>query len=144
MTEITSYDIAKYILQKTGKISKPKLHFLLYYCYIWYYLYFKTKLFEDKITACEFGPKINNIYKDFGLNGTIINISNDDRIVKYSLNLNITTVAILDSVIERYNQMYVIDLSELMYKEPPYLNAVKRDSKEFSDSDIYEYYIEFK
>ena len=55
-SEINVFDVAKYIIEKQGRISTLKLQKLIYYSYVWTYTFHGEMLFTDPIQAWTNGP----------------------------------------------------------------------------------------
>lgn len=52
----TVFDVAQYILEKTGEITTIKLQKLVYYCQAWSLVWDESPIFPDKIEAWANGP----------------------------------------------------------------------------------------
>lgn len=61
-TGASAYDVAKYILSKTGPISTIMLQKLIYYCNAWSLGWFHTPLFQQEFEAWVNGPVIRELF----------------------------------------------------------------------------------
>ena len=58
----TVFDVAVYILRKTGPISAMKLQKLVYYSQAWSLAWDESPLFINKIQAWTSGPVVRELY----------------------------------------------------------------------------------
>lgn len=65
---ISALDIAKYIASAT-KVTHLKLQKLIYFVYEEYLLAYKESLFKEKIVAYQYGPVIEEVYREFKIYG---------------------------------------------------------------------------
>lgn len=56
------FDVAAYILQKTGPITHLKLQKLVYYAQAWALVWDEEPLFSERIEAWVNGPVVHNLY----------------------------------------------------------------------------------
>ena len=54
--DISVYDVAAYIVKKTGQISTMKLQKMVYYCQAWSLVWDEKPMFKEKIEAWANGP----------------------------------------------------------------------------------------
>lgn len=59
---VSVFDVAKYILGKTGEISTMKLQKLVYYSQAWHMVWHEEPLFIEKIEAWANGPVVAELY----------------------------------------------------------------------------------
>lgn len=63
MTEVSVHDVAKYILEKTGRIQAIKLQKLCYFAQGWSMAWLNEPLFKDEIRAWKYGPVVYELYR---------------------------------------------------------------------------------
>ena len=59
---VSVFDIAKYILERTGEITSIKLQKLVYYSQVWNLVWDEEPLFYEQIEAWANGPVIPVLY----------------------------------------------------------------------------------
>jgi uncharacterized phage-associated protein len=59
----TVFDVAKYILKKTGSITTMKLQKLVYYSQAWSLVWDEKPLFSEKIEAWSNGPVVRELFE---------------------------------------------------------------------------------
>ena len=62
-TNPTIFDVAEYILSKTGSISTMVLEKLSYYCLVWSLVWFNKPIFQNKFQAWVDGPVCNDLFQ---------------------------------------------------------------------------------
>ena len=60
---VSVFDVAKYILGRTGPISAMKLQKLVYYCQAWFLVWADCPMFREKIFAFAYGPVVYDLFK---------------------------------------------------------------------------------
>lgn len=122
------FHVAKYILDRTGKMSTMKIHKLLYYAQAWSLVWDDAPLFEDRIEAWVGGPVICALFeKHRGLFEVT-----PKMFVKFSKNtLTPTQSETIDVVLRDYGQRSSQWLSDQTHVEDPWRDARKglRDSE---------------
>lgn len=93
--EITKYMIS-YCTQHKKPISNLKLQKMLYYAWIDYFKETSRELFFDRIFAWQLGPVVPEAYYEF------CSYVEKPITKKYSIELDDTDKAIIDSIIEKY------------------------------------------
>lgn len=58
------FDVAAYILKKTGEITTMKLQKLVYYCQAWSLVWDEKPLFKEKIEAWSNGPVVRELFDE--------------------------------------------------------------------------------
>ena len=138
------FDVAKYIIDKTGQIETIKLNIIAYYCQAWYLVWFDKPLFPEEIQAWASGPavpalfdkhgEIDDIDQSFDIGGDINNLTDIEK-------------EIIDFVLNLYGDertWYLVDITQL---EPPWITARGDTEPGHICSNIiphmsmYEYYI---
>lgn len=59
----TVFDVAKYVLEHTGKITTMKLQKLVYYCQAWSLVWDEVPLFEEDFQAWANGPVCPELFE---------------------------------------------------------------------------------
>jgi len=112
------FDVAKYILGKTGEISTMKLQKLVYYSQAWHYAWNEEPLFSEKIEAWANGPVVRDLFKAHDGKLKISNVR------KGSLkNLSYEQKISIDKVVKFYGKKSGRYLSELTHAERPWKAA---------------------
>lgn len=115
----TVFDIAKYILSKTGDISAMKLQKLVYYSQAWSLVWDDKPLFESRIEAWVGGPVVPDLYQEHkgkfivsfdDFKGNIDSLSDDNK-------------STIDEVLNAYADKNAQWLSDLTHMEEPWLIA---------------------
>ena len=116
----TVFDVAKYILQKTGTITTMKLQKLVYYCQAWSLGWDGVPLFDDEFEAWANGPVSPDLFaRHRGRFVVDSNFLND--ILDYDFGSD--AIETMDSVLEFYGDKEPQWLSELTHKEAPWKEA---------------------
>ncbi|TDK43866.1 Panacea domain-containing protein [Antarcticimicrobium luteum] len=135
------FDVAAYILEKTGPVSAWKLQKLIYYSQAWVATWRDSPLFESKIEAWANGPvcpdlyaKHRGMFKVGGISGgdaSLLSESEADDVLK---------------VVEFYSQYNGQQLSDITHAEKPWLSAreglgpSERGNHEITLESMSEYY----
>ncbi len=134
-------DVAAAILEKHGSMSTWKLQKLVYYAQAWHLVWEERPLFEDTVEAWANGPVVRSLYDQhrgsFTLNswprGRSRNLTEEER----------TTV---EGILDVYGKMSAADLSALMHRERPWLQARRgledgeRGNQPITHESMAEYY----
>jgi uncharacterized phage-associated protein len=139
--EISVYDVAAYIVKKTGQISTMKLQKLIYYCQAWSLVWDEKPMFKEKIEAWANGPVVRELFNQHKGLFIIesIPLGNPDLLDKDSKET-------VDSIVEFYGKYSAQQLIEMAHSEKPWKNArvgldeSERGSKEISRESMQEYY----
>ena len=113
------FDVAKYILEKQGKMSTMKLQKLCYYCQAWSLVWDDEPLFEEDFQAWANGPVCREL---FVTTQGQFSVSADDLPGK-SANLTPPQVETIDMVLEHYAMHDAQWLSQLTHMEAPWKQA---------------------
>ncbi len=140
ITSINAFDVASYILSKTGEIPAVKLQKLTYYSHVWSLVWDEKPLFNDRIEAWANGPVIPSLY--FANKGfySIRSCSGDPK------KLTQAQTDTIDRIIAFYAKHDSQWLSDLTHREDPWRNARigladgERGNNEITNEAIMEYY----
>lgn len=114
------FDVATYILQRTGPITAMKLQKLVYYAQAWSLVWEEQPLFENRIEAWANGPVCPDLYREYqGKFMVDAGLSNRGRAENLTNNQRTT----VDSVIKYYRNWTAAELSQLTHQEDPWREA---------------------
>lgn len=118
----TVYDVAKYVLRKTGKITTMKLQKIVYYCQAWSLAWDDVPLFKEDFEAWANGPVCPKLFERHKGKFVV-----DERLFKgrNDYDFSINEIETMDKVIEYYGDRDPQWLSELTHKEAPWKHARK-------------------
>lgn len=115
------FDISKYILKCQGKMTKPKLHRLLFYCKAWCGFFDDAELFKEKLEAWASGPicpKLWEKHKNF--------ISEYKDFEKYKIkNIKSKEKDTINKVLAEYGKLDGQQLTDISTQEQSYIRARK-------------------
>lgn len=116
---VTVFDVAAYILRKSGSMSTMKLQKLVYYSQAWSLVWDEKPLYGEKIEAWANGPVVRDLYnKHRGLfqvdDGDIEGDPN--KLKKYQKET-------VDAVLRAYGEYTGQQLSDISHAEPPWVSA---------------------
>jgi len=144
MANITVFDVAGYVLGKTGTITTMKLQKLVYYCQAWSLVWDDKPLFDETIEAWASGPVVRSLYD---CHKGLFEISAATTAFKYDVSkFTSNQRETMDSVIGYYGEKSAHWLSELTHAENPWKEAREgllpgeRGSNEITLSALVEYY----
>jgi uncharacterized phage-associated protein len=135
------YDVAAYILSKTGPISAWKLQKLVYYSQAWRATWRDVPLFPNRIEAWANGPVCPDLYVHHRGQFTVDSIA-----VGNAAMLTKEEVRDIDNVVEFYDRYNGQQLSDITHAEQPWLNgraglaANERGQNQITLESITEYY----
>lgn len=137
------YDVAAYILQRTGPITAMKLQKLVYYAQAWSLVWDETPLFQNRIEAWANGPVCPDLYGahqgHFMVNASLIEPRREGDLSESQRNT-------IESVINYYNRWNASQLSDLTHQEDPWRNARigvpegQRSNNEITIGNMADYY----
>jgi len=135
------YDVAKYILQKQGRMTTMKLQKLVYYCQAWSLFWDSKPIFDDRIEAWASGPVAPSLYNIHrGVFETdALPIGNPSTLTK-------DEIETIDAVLASYGGKSAQWLSDLTHMERPWKQARKGRKpgencrKEITPASMVEYY----
>ncbi len=139
----SAFDVAKYILKKSGPMTAMKLQKLVYYSQAWHTTWREETLFDEKVLAWANGPVVRELYEkhrgrfkvDYTTfqEGKIGELTADE---KDSIN----------KVLEYYGKKSAQWLSDLSHMEEPWKSArgnlapSERSDAEITPAAMIEYY----
>ncbi|HAT1764870.1 DUF4065 domain-containing protein [Legionella pneumophila serogroup 1] len=136
------FDVAKYILSKTGDLTTMKLQKLVYYSLAWHATWEDEKLFPEPIEAWINGPICPALFfmhkgkfsvSDIDINGNISKLSENQK-------------ESIDIVLDYYGDKTSQWLSDLTHAEDPWkqarvgLSPTQRGNNEITLGSMVEYY----
>ena len=137
------FDVAKYILEKTGEITAMKLQKLVYYSQVWTLVWDEKPLFNEEIQAWANGAVIPDLYYQ---HRGMFNINKDTLKVGDSNLLDPIQKENIDKVINFYSKYTAQQLSDINHQEYPWniargdLPPLARCSNPITNDMILEYY----
>jgi len=114
------YDVAKYILQKSGSMSALKLQKLCYYSQAWSIAWTEKPLFEQEFEAWKNGPVCKELFNEH--RGMFI-VNQDNLNFGNSGNLDSDQQDTINHVLTFYGHRDPYDLREQTHKEEPWKKA---------------------
>lgn len=137
----TVYDVAAYILGKTGRIPALKLQKLVYYSQAWSLVWDERPLFKSRIEAWANGPVSPALYVLHRGMYDLENIEGGEL-----KNLSPEEIETIDAVLETYGNKPSQWLSDLTHSEDPWREARQgladgqRGKQEITHASMAEYY----
>lgn len=139
----TVFDVAAYILKKTGEITTMKLQKLVYYCQAWSLVWDEKPLFGEKIEAWSNGPVVRELFDahkgKFVINREQLGCGDGRK-------LNSEQKETIDGVLSFYGHKPSQWLSDLTHAEDPWKEARRglpsmiRGSNEITLESMARYY----
>lgn len=143
MASTNEFDIARFILSKTGEISAMKLQKLLYYCQAWSMVWDEEKLFDADFQAWANGPVLPSVYdKHRGLFKVGENEFKNGDVSK----LTEEQIDTIEKVLDVYGSKTAQWLSNLTHEEAPWIDARKglspsdRSNNHITKGEIHSFY----
>lgn len=115
------FDVAKYILNRLGRISTMKLQKLCYYCQAWALVWDDEPLFEEEFHAWANGPVCKELFSQ--TKGNFFVTAEDEP--GDEQNLSDEQIETIDTVLEYYAKHDAQWLSQLTHMEQPWKLARK-------------------
>lgn len=112
------FDVANYILSKTGSLTTMKLQKLVYYCQAWSLVWDEKALFNEKIEAWANGPVVPVLYDAHRGMYTVKSFKTGE-----ASKLNDEAKETIDKVIETLANKPAKWLIDLTHMEEPWINA---------------------
>ena len=128
------FDIAKYILHRTGKISTMMLQMLLYYSDAWSLAWFQTPLFPERFEAWTQDPVCRDLYTACPGHHVI-----SEHDITTTHRLSESERKLVDNVLSVYADWDIRQLSALTRTERPWIKA-HNGMNELSPADMTDYY----
>jgi uncharacterized phage-associated protein len=120
--QVSVFDIARYILEKTGPITAWKLQKLVYYSQAWSMVWDNRVLFENDFEAWANGPVVRELYDAHkGCLHVDVPLFEQGDIGK----LDDTVRETIDTIIEDYGKFNGRELAEIVQCEYPWKGARK-------------------
>lgn len=124
----SALDIANKIIlradnERGDAITNLKLQKLLYYVQGFNLAIFGEKLFEENISAWQYGPVVPNVYhvfKSYGVNAIIF----DEKNKPEELILDDEKENVFNQVLEEYGKYSAIKLMNMTHDEAPWKNTI--------------------
>ena len=117
---VSVFDVAKYILQKKGKMSTWKLQKLCYYSQAWHMAWTEQRLIEERFEAWANGPVCPELFRvhrgKFMITAQELPRGSADKI-------NQDEIESIDIVLNSYGDREPYDLRELTHSGAPWKNA---------------------
>lgn len=146
-------DVAKYFITLNDKecvdeksdLSKLKIQKLLYYAQGYYLALYNKPLFDERISAWQHGPVVEDIYNDFkSNNGNFIPTNDykmsDDEISKIGKDEK----ELIEDVFQLMGQYSAWRLRDKTHQEDPWIDNYKEgENKEISHSDMKKYFKQY-
>lgn len=117
---VSVFDVAKYILEKKGRMSTWKLQKLCYYSQAWHYTWTERRLIREEFQAWCNGPVCPELFAahkgTFAIDASEFSLGNSD-------NLNLDEKDSVDIVLLNYGDRDPYDLRNQSHSEPPWKDA---------------------
>lgn len=142
LAPVNVFDVANYILSKTGPITAMKLEKLVYFSHAWSLVWDETPLINNRIEAWSNGPVVPELF--FKHQGMYIVSAKD--IPGNPDNIAPQHKETIDIVINDYGSKPSYVLSELSHQQEPWINAraglepYEKCNKVISDGSIADYF----
>lgn len=139
----TVFDVAKYVLEKTGLMSTMKLQKLVYYSQAWSLVWDDAPLFDERIEAWANGPVVPTLFE---FHKGRYNVSQNFFRQADTTSLTQTQRDTIDGIIEFYGPKSAQWLSDLTHSEAPWIEARRgipdgvRGNSEITLESMAEYY----
>lgn len=137
----TIFDVAKYILNKYGKMSTWKLQKLIFYCQAMSLVWDDAPLFEDDFKAGQKGPYCETLYS---AHKGMFFIENDCFLNPYNPNpsrLTDVQKETINVVVDSLIALPPYQLTQMVKEEKPFIDAKQADGN-ISKEAMEEYYAE--
>ena len=114
------FDVAKYILEKQGRMSTWKLQKLCYYAQAWTYTWTEKPLFDEEFEAWANGPVCPCLFREH--KGRFM-LEKSDLMLGNSEVLTADENESIDTVLDYYGDKEAFWLREQTHSEAPWINA---------------------
>ncbi|MDO8670951.1 MAG: DUF4065 domain-containing protein [Dehalococcoidia bacterium] len=118
MAPVSCFDVAKYILEKNGRMTAMKLQKLVYYCQAWSLVWDEKPLFKEKIEAWAYGPVVRELYEYHRGAFEVVRLRKGD-----TSKLSDEQRETIDAVLRDYGKRTAQWLSDLSHMEDPWNDA---------------------
>lgn len=130
---VTIFDVARYILERQGRLSTIKLQRLCFYAQAWSLVWDDMPLFEEDFEAWANGPICTVLYEKF--KGRF-DLYAEDMTDGDSSKLSDQQRENVDKVLDFYGQYNILFLSRLTHLEDPWRKAREGSCPEEDSSEI--------
>ena len=143
MSQVTVFDVAKYILEKQGSMSAMKLQKLIYYSQAWSLVWDDQPLFQNRIEAWANGPVVRELYD---VHRGKFQVNHEDFSPYSKQELTPEQKETVNAVLEAYGSKSAQWLSDQTHSESPWqdsrndLSDTERGSREITLESMAEYY----
>ena len=129
---VSVFDVAKYILEKQGRMSTWKLQKLCYYSQAWHYTWTERRLIEEEFQAWRNGPVCPELFTAhkgmFMIDATELSKGDSSK-------LDVDEKDSVDVVLKEYGDREPYDLRTQSHSEAPWINA-RGNLPEDASSDV--------
>ncbi|MBR5913976.1 MAG: DUF4065 domain-containing protein [Selenomonadaceae bacterium] len=129
---VSVFDVAKYILEKQGRMSTWKLQKLCYYSQAWHYTWTERRLIEEEFQAWRNGPVCPELFTAhkgmFMIDATELSKGDSSK-------LDADEKDSVDVVLKEYGDREPYDLRTQSHSEAPWINA-RGNLPEDASSDV--------
>ena len=115
------FDVARYILKKTGPITAMKLQKLCYYSQAWHLVWEEKPLFSNRIEAWGKGPVSPDLYQWHKGRFIVDSDKSLNNLCSNKLSSNEKTS--IEAVLKGYGKYTAQELSDMTHKEEPWYKA---------------------
>lgn len=139
----TVFDVAEYILRKTGPMSAMKLQKLVYYAQAWSLVWDDRPIFQNRIEAWANGPVVRDLYD---VHKGRYQLAPGELIRNSDPQLTQEQRETIDTVLAAYGSKSAQWLSDQTHSEDPWLRARdgledgERGSREITLESLLEFY----
>ena len=130
---VSVFDVAKYILEKRGRMSTWKLQKLCYYSQAWHYTWTERPLFKEDFQAWRNGPVCPEL---FAAHKGKFMIDANELSQGDSSKLNADEIESVNTVLQEYGNLEPYYLSELTHIESPWIKARGNLPKDANSEEV--------
>ncbi len=138
------FDLAAYILDRTGPLTAAKLQKLVYYCQAWSLVWDERPIFPERIEAWASGPVVPDLFQ---AHKGKFEIGPQDLVQGSPENLSSDEIDTVLAVLEHYGDKSAQWLVDLTHMEEPWKEARghcgpgEKCSNEVTHGSMAEYYL---
>ena len=125
------FDVAKYILEKSGSMTSNKLQKLCYYAQGFYLaLHNGERLFDNDLYAWQHGPVVPELYHKYkSEHAACLVVDKDFDVNRIPEDVR----SFLDDIYQTYGQFSAWRLREMTHQESPWINSYNRTPNDIID-----------